>query len=343
MIPAQSWRVAGRELSPFRACGVAGLAAAIAVAATVTALHGASLALEGGVIVLAVATFLSLALAMKAATGREALIHYHHEVAVLAVAASAVWLAGGPVAAHLDATALGLGAFLACGRVGCLTVGCCHGRPGRRGIRYPGGVPAYLVGRPLVPVQALESAAAAALVIAGVIVVAAGGRPGAAAALYVTGYAVARFGLELRRGDPGRRAWRTVTEAQWTSVALAGAAAVAAGGWHVAAAVLLGAAALGLAARAAPPRRALDARHVDELRRVLAQPPGAQAIAVRRTSRGIGLSRGRAAGREHYALSGAAGPQEAAELAGAILWLRHPHAGGELVAGPAGVYHLLVG
>ena len=47
---------------------------------------------------------------------------------MLAVAGTAARSARRP-SPYLDATALGLGAFLACGRVGCTLAGCCHGRP----------------------------------------------------------------------------------------------------------------------------------------------------------------------------------------------------------------------
>src|SRR5262249_33355556 len=143
----------------------------------------------------------------KVLLGREALIYYHHEIAVLAVTALAAWALGAPVAAHLDAQALGLGAFLAFGRLGCLCAGCCHGRPARRGgVVYgaapeAGGVAAPRRGVPLVPVQAIEAAAVCALVVVAAL---ASARPGAAFALYVSGYAVIRFALETQRGDACR-------------------------------------------------------------------------------------------------------------------------------------------
>ena len=104
-------------------------------------------------VVAAIATFCLLAMTMKVVIGREALIYYHHEIAVLSVTAGLVALTGAPVLDHLDATALGLGTFLAFGRVGCLFSGCCHGRPARAGVRYGAAhpVPRYLLGRRAVP------------------------------------------------------------------------------------------------------------------------------------------------------------------------------------------------
>ena len=48
------------------------------------------------------------------------------------------WAAGAPVLPGLDVLAVGLCPFLACGRLGCVTVGCCHGQPGHARRRLPG-------------------------------------------------------------------------------------------------------------------------------------------------------------------------------------------------------------
>ncbi|MGM7319828.1 prolipoprotein diacylglyceryl transferase family protein, partial [Idiomarina sp. ST10R2A5] len=73
----------------------------------------------------------------------------------------------------------------------------------------------------------------------------AGTAAGTAAGLYVAAYAVLRFGLEELRGDPGRRYWRGLSEAQWTSLALVALElGLAAGGVLPALQVPLGAAVL---------------------------------------------------------------------------------------------------
>ena len=218
-------RLAGRDRSSFRVCGVVGFVAACGLASALAGARGLSLAVEGAIVVVAVLTFFALALATKVLSGRETLIYYHHEVAVLLASAATAALIGAPVLGHLDATALGLGAFLACGRVGCMLAGCCHGRPVARGIRYgrahvAEGFPSHLAGVPLVPVQAIEAAAVALLVASGAIAVAGGAAAGTGLAIYVSGYAVLRFGLELLRGDEARRRAAGLTEAQWTSLAL---------------------------------------------------------------------------------------------------------------------------
>src|SRR5688572_5004142 len=107
-------RIAGRELPAFRTCGWIGFAAGCAVA------FGAAL------VATAVATFLAVAMATKILAGRELLVYYHHEIAVLTAVGLAAWASGAPVLPHLDAMALAVGAFLVFGRIGCLLAGCCH-------------------------------------------------------------------------------------------------------------------------------------------------------------------------------------------------------------------------
>ena len=323
---------------------------AVAVAAAVCGGRDLSLAVQAALIAAAIATFLALAMAMKIALGREALIYYHHAIAVLLVTAIVARILGAPVLDHLDATALGLGMFVAFGRVGCLFAGCCHGRPARAGVLYgdshaDGGPPAYLLGTALFPVQALEAASVTALVA----LAAATATSGAAVAVYLTGYAVARFGLEELRGDLWRPYRLGLSAAQWTSLAvacvvasLALAGALPHPALHLVATVALALAALVVARRRAP--SLLDSRHVRELSSLLPVPrPGSPA--VRETSLGVRCSAGLDAGRVHYTLSrpgGALGSDDASALARVILWLRHPREEADLLPGPAGTFHLLV-
>jgi prolipoprotein diacylglyceryltransferase len=339
--------VAGHAFGAFRLFGCLGLVAAIAVALALAAARDLSLAVELALIGAAVATFLALS-----AVARGNLIYYHHEIAVLGLTAALAALLGAPVFGHLDATALGLGAFLACGRTGCLHVGCCHGRPARRGMVYEAehariGFPGYLVGVPLVPVQAIEAVGVASLVAAGAVVVAAGAAAGSGFALYVGGYALLRFPLELVRGDPGRRWWLGLSEAQWTSLAIAvGLAALpGAGLLHAVPAILLvpaaGLQASGVFGR---PDGALDPRHVRELAGVLREAESRSSVsppAPLATSLGVRVSYGSQHGCEHWSVSGTA-PATGRALARVILWLRSPVGEAEIVRGPAGLLHVVI-
>jgi hypothetical protein len=346
----------GRRLVPvFQLCGTVGFVAACVIALGLAAARGLSLEAEVTIIGVAVTTFFGLAYVTAQVCGRERLVYLHHELAVLALAAATAAALGAPVAAHLDVTALGLGAFLACGRIGCLRVGCCHGRPAARGVVYSrrhaeAGFPAYLVGRPLVPVQLIESVGAMTLVGVGGALVLSGARPGVAFAVYVGGYAAMRVPLEELRGDPDRAIRWNLTEPQWLSTATATLTA----GLEVAGALPLEAVAPCVAAVlgghaairvAGPPRRPpglLDGRHVREIAAVLA---AGQSAPVPATALGVRLTQGRVNGGAHYALSRRPVPlggEDAQALAAVILALRHPHSPGRVHPGVGDVYHLLV-
>src|SRR5262249_61119424 len=106
-------------------------------------------------------TFLGIIMTTKPITGQERIIYYPHEIAVSLAAAGLLWLTSEPLLPYLDITILGIGAFLACGRIGCLMVGCCHGRPSGWGIRYTpdhaaAGFTDYYVGVVLFPIQLVE-------------------------------------------------------------------------------------------------------------------------------------------------------------------------------------------
>lgn len=347
-----SLRIGGRDVAAFRLLGFTGLAAGTALGLGLADAREIDLGIEIALIVAAVATFLALAVVTKAITGRETLIYYHHEIAVLTVAGLLAWALGGPVLRHLDVTALAVGTFLCFGRIGCLRAACCHGRPARSGVVYGEahreiGFPGYLVDLPLVPVQAIEAAAVAVLVGAGVAV--SGGEPGSAFGVYVVGYALARFTLEVFRGDPIRRHWRGLSEAQWTSLAISvGVASAALAGAlphalpHAAAAVSLAMAAPLVARRAAA--GVLDPRHVRELARAL-PPPAKGPIRIAETSAGLRMSAGLAGETEHYTLSREPAPlaaPEAQALARLIVGLRHPGAEAQVMEGAAGAYHVVL-
>jgi hypothetical protein len=253
----------GRTRPTFRLLGYAGTAAAVLLAEAVTLANGRSPATMAAIALAGALTFLVLVAATVVWSGEERIVYYHHEIGVLAVAAGVAAALGGPVLPYLDATAVGLGAFLAFGRIGCLHAGCCHGRAHRGGVRYgwrhaeEGLAPAF-VGVPLFPVQVVEAAIAALLAVAGTAV-ALTSAPGAAAALYVSAYAVARFGLERLRGDAVRPYRGGLSQPQWLSLACSGA--VVAGGAaglapaHPAHVVALGLLALATVATAARHRR----------------------------------------------------------------------------------------
>jgi hypothetical protein len=176
-------RVFGRSIAAFRLCGYVGLAVAVSLAMALVTYSGLSRWVMSGVVAAAVCTFFALVLLTKVLSGVESLTYYHHEAAVLSVAAAGLWLVDQPVLPYLDPTILGVGAFMACGRVGCLMAGCCYGRVQDWGVRYgrehvAEGFPSCYLGVGLFPVQALESLWVSFVVVAGSAMILNGGPPG---------------------------------------------------------------------------------------------------------------------------------------------------------------------
>ena len=357
-----SLRVAGRDVSTFQVAGVVGFLAATGVALGL----GAHLGLSAGWLVALAAgaalSFFVVAIVTWAGLGVERLVFYRHEIVVLAMVAVASSAAGRPALASLDVATIALGVFLACGRIGCTMVGCCHGLPFRFGLRYrddhaAAGFAWWLVGVPLVPVQVIESALVALLTGLGAIWLWRGAPPGAVFARQLVSYALLRFALEHVRGDLERPAWLGLSEAQWTAalVALDVAAAEWAGvlprsTWHAAAALLLVGAACVTVLRRRRARLYAPA-HVAELARVVRDPhiDETARVHVRSTSLGVHLSAsavcGAPDGPAHvYTLSGVEAG-DARALASLIVLLRGKARAaerGEIVEGRGGLYHLLV-
>jgi prolipoprotein diacylglyceryltransferase len=357
----------GRRVHSFRACGVMGLLLATALAITLTAFAGLSQAVVAGLLATGLLTFLVLAMATKVLTGNETLIYYHHEIAILLCAAGVLSAFGLPVLPYLDLNALWLGVFLACGRGGCLMVGCCHGRPHHWGVRYSDahvaeGFPDCYVGVRLFPVQALESLVVLSIVAAGAWLFLQGRAPGTVLSTYVVTYSLARIWLEELRGDGARPYWGRFSEAQWTSMALIAATLFGEwqgrlpwSGWHFA--VGLGAAvSMGVLSSTRRARRAvLRPRHATEVAGILKTLASSEGrVSVRRTSLSIGIStqslgRLRDARAVLYSLSRVdrrLTPGEARALAGLITNLACARGGAELrpelQPGHHGVFHLIL-
>jgi prolipoprotein diacylglyceryl transferase len=150
---------------------------------------------------------------------------YHFQIVALACTVATLELAGEPVLTYLDVLVVGMLVYQAFGRIGCLTAGCCHGRPSSWGIRYgprhaATGYVYFVQGVRLFPVQLVEALWLAALAAGSVAVFLADGRAGTNVALYVVGYGAGRFVLEFVRGDPGRVYVHGFSEPQWTALVL---------------------------------------------------------------------------------------------------------------------------
>jgi len=328
-----------------------------------------------GVVIL---TFCSLMMVTKILAGDEIIVYYRHEISVAAMTALFLRLIGQPVLPYLDITVLGIGLFLACGRIGCLMVGCCHGRPWHWGVRYSdehahAGFPEYLVGVKLFPIQAVESIFALCVVAFGMVLVIKGYPPGSALVFYVVGYGWGRFCIEFARGDTLRRYLWGFSEAQWTSLLL-GLAVIAgerakvlpASTWHGAAAIAMGASMvlIGIWRHLDDSHQfeLLHPRHVREIIGALdqlerstqqAKPDSessrcAVGIHLARTSLGYRISAGQSVvgscTLRHYSVSkdsGSLSPRAAQILSHLIARLEETPDSFKLIRGNEGVFHIL--
>jgi hypothetical protein len=225
-------RLLHRLLPTFQVCGYTGLALAILLSMTLVIYQHLSPFVMLAIILFAVLTFFAQAIITKIITGEEDLVYYRHEIAVLTVAALLLWILHQPILPYLDATLLGVGIFLACGRIGCLMVGCCHGRPYHLGVCYREehttiGFPSYYVGVRFFPIQAIESLWVFSIVAVGTFLVLSGRSAGTALAWYIFTYDVGRFSFEFVRGDRERPYLWGFSEAQWVSLLLMCAIALA--------------------------------------------------------------------------------------------------------------------
>lgn len=360
----------GRPRSAFRVCGFAGAVVAAALTIGLAWSSGRSIVLIAILLLTAIVVFLVGAIVSKAMRGAPNLVFHRHAIAIGAADAGVLAVLGESPLPYLDLVGLGLGAFLVCGRVGCLMVGCCTGRPSRLGVRYrrehvDTGFSSVLVGVRLFPSQALEAAVVLALTTGGAIRFALGARPGAVLAMLAVGYALSRFVIELTRGDRFRPVVGGFSEAQWIAVLAVGAVLAAGHGgllpeerWHVAAMVGLGFAMFFILSwrylSDTPRHQLLHPRHIHEcavaLDRLGSSPasPG-RAITVATTSLGVRLSLAPVAtpsGRiEHVAISHRDGPMpiEAARIVTDLICQLRPSAGRhQIVCGARGVFHLLI-
>ncbi len=211
--------------SAYRFFGIVGFSMAVALCSFLTSRMDLSFFVLGGMVVVVAAAFFSSALGTKLMTGHETHVYYRCQNVILASCALFLWLGDAPILRYLDITIIGIGAFLVCGRIGCLVVGCCHGRPSRFGVRYSKehaeeSFAHCLVGVRLFPVQAIEATIVAVLVGIGCVIAITGAPGGEVFSFFIISYGAARFFLELARGDSARSYFLGFSEAQWTSIAL---------------------------------------------------------------------------------------------------------------------------
>lgn len=225
----------GRRVGSYLALGTVGGLAGAAVATIIAVAGGHSAALAAIVTASTLGSFLAAVKATQIFLGYERIVLY--ELFLLALVTTGVVLVsiGQPLRAGLDVATIGIGTMLVFGRIGCLRVGCCHGRPAEWGIVYgddhalAGFLPCY-VGVRLFAVQLIE-----AMITAAIVAVCIGAYlrypAGQALCLYASLYGVARFGLERLRGDVERPYVLGISEAQWLAFVTCWAATWAGHEW----------------------------------------------------------------------------------------------------------------
>ncbi len=368
-----------RSWSAYQVCGYTGLMLGILLGMVLAACRGLSLWTMVGLSGTAMLTFLGLVMITKIITGEEQIIYYHHEIAIMIMSGLFIKLLAQPLLPYLDLTILGIGTFLAFGRVGCLMVGCCHGRPHKWGVCYrkehaDAGFTRYYVGIRLFPIQVVESLWVLFLVIVGTILVLGKYPAGEALAWYVINYDAGRFLLEFFRGDPERRYHWGFSEGQWISVILMGAVVwgeltgvLTFHLWHIIATAAIASIMIAVAIsrhyRRTARHKILNPRHVKEIAEAIEQISGMAAerttysqenadpavIPMCTTSLGIQISAGKIKQPEaiidHYAFSSnkeIMRIETAGILADLIICLRNFSCTKELITQNRGVFHLLI-
>lgn len=292
--------------SAFRMCGFAGLCLALLAGVAATVHRGLPCSVLFLLSISSVATFLCLAMLTKIVVGDERLIYYHHEIAIVVTSGFVLWLIGQLILAFLDIVLLGVGSFLACGRIGCFLVGCCHGRPHAFGVCYRDqhaavGFPASLVGIRLFPIQLVESAAVASIVAVGLLMIWRDAQPGSILTWYSIAYGLVRFTIEFFRGDGSRPYLGSFSEAQWTTLLLITLTAVAEltgvlplQHWHVAAMAGLMIFMIAWAAKDGFTRRLFRPAHIEQLAALLKSADSSSRISgelhIGQTELGVQLS-----------------------------------------------------
>lgn len=229
-IPHVWFDVGGRRVPAFRSLGIIGFHVALLVAILASLRTGIPLATVLGLSAVAGLSFFGWCLLRRAVTGHESLVLMEYVWVAYGAVALFAWASGATTVDVFDVFSVAVPWFLAFGRFGCATVGCCHGTPAPIGLRYSAAhhLPDRLVGRRLFPVQPLEGIALLVIGVIGLALVA--GPPGRATVWFLASYAVVRFGCERLRGDRRPHLGR-MSVPQLMCVIQTGAAVVASEAW----------------------------------------------------------------------------------------------------------------
>ena len=225
MKPNLHIHVAGKKISSFHVFGTMGYISGVSLGIFLTWFTGLSVPIIMLLAVIGAGILFGFTYLFKIITGRENIVYYHHEIGIMLTCWFILFFLDLPILPYLDIVLLGIGTFLAFGRWGCYSVGCCHGRPGSHGVIYSqahamAGFPKYYVGVRMFPIQLVESFWVGIVVCTGTYLVLHGVRPGTIVVVYTIIYGAARFFFEFFRGDADRPYIHGFSEAQWTTLVL---------------------------------------------------------------------------------------------------------------------------
>ncbi|MEM9982671.1 MAG: prolipoprotein diacylglyceryl transferase family protein [Bacteroidota bacterium] len=216
----------GRAYSTFLLLGIIGYFLGSIVGGILAYLIGLRVEIIALLSVVAALTFFTFAWLSKLLTGKENIVYYRQEIAIVCVTLLVLYSIQRPLLPYLDLTLFGIGILVCIGRWGCLSAGCCHGKPcsTKAGIRYQKahaqrGFPVYYVGVKLWPVPLWESIVLFITSSIGVVLLLRHYPAGTFTVWYTTVYGVMRFGLEYLRGDARPYLWH-FSEAQWITLGL---------------------------------------------------------------------------------------------------------------------------
>lgn len=368
-MPKLHFHLFNKKISAFHFYGIAGYLLGLSTGLLIAYYTGLSVFTILLTALVSAATFFFLAFAAKVLTGKETLVYYHHEIAILAFNAIFLYSIGQPVLPYLDLIILGIAIFLAFGRIGCFSVGCCHGIPIKKGVIYgkahvEAGFTPHYHNVPLLPVQLIESAFVGFTSLIGVLLLVMQYEAGTFLLVYTIIYGNFRFGIEFFRGDPERPYWKGFSEAQWTtlllfllSIVLIYIGWLPFYTWHIYLVVALMVFMLGLSIyrqrQAVLNYQIKSPYHIAELAKGLQQffPSDInlhlfpKAIPIIQTSLGMKLSMGQSDGMTHYTLSHIQTTKMSLEVATTIAdilqTIRHPKELFSIQEGQSNTYHLI--
>lgn len=368
-----------KKFKAYQFFGYMGLISGTTLGYALTYYTGLSFVIFTALVISAAITFFSLAMITKILSGEEHYVFYHYKITVLAMSGLVLWVFKQPILVYLDIMVLGIGTFLMFGRIGCLMVGCCHGRPNSWGVRYgihhvADGFPSCMANIRLFPVQLVESFIVYMIVLSGIVMLSPGSKSGLVFSWYLFAYGMGRFFIEFLRGDAERPFRLGLSEAQWTSmllittvITLKFIGILPRQLWHFYFAAILAVAAFSVVFFhtfiSLDRFKLLHPTHVREIVEIINHPdyPATEnnnnnnnenkqsTPQVKQTSQGLLISRGKIYQQDrlitHYAFSKNSGflaRKNANSVMRLVGELRHSNKSFEVIEGQNGIFHMLI-